>query len=329
MSMDFPNAPTVGQTYVNSVTGISYIWDGIAWVAQGVAGEAIPGPPGPQGEPGPQGPAGADGAQGIQGEPGPQGIQGEPGPAGPTDWDLISNKPPIVNTVNGDAGEITITPLSIGAATQTEATEIRGIANTAIADAKTAQTTADAASANADGRVSKTGDSIIVGDVLQMQGDDTPRYELNLPEVRTVDFRLNNDGTAGIYDQTGERYYVYYDGGMYCPGNVVAYWSDARLKENVRQISGHEERIMALNPVEFEWNEAGRALTGKAVGEREVGFIAQQARNVSAQYVSENPSSGQHDDGTHYLTVQKDQMIADLVATVQEMNRRLRKLEGK
>jgi hypothetical protein len=38
MSMDFPNAPTVGQTYVNSVTGISYIWDGTAWVAQGGSG---------------------------------------------------------------------------------------------------------------------------------------------------------------------------------------------------------------------------------------------------------------------------------------------------
>jgi len=57
----------VGQPIIDVVEG----------VAQDVATDGVPGPPGPQGEPGPMGPAGP------QGPIGPQGPQGDVGPQGP------------------------------------------------------------------------------------------------------------------------------------------------------------------------------------------------------------------------------------------------------
>jgi hypothetical protein len=109
---------------------------------------------------------------------------------------------------------------------------------------------------------------------------------------------------------------------------VVAYWSDARLKEEVRDLDGYEDRIMALRPVEFQWNEKGRSLTGKEEGRRETGFIAQEVQQIAPQFVAGNETS-KDEDGNPYLTVRKDEMIADLVAMVQALNMRLGVLEKK
>jgi ABC-type sugar transport system ATPase subunit len=84
---------------------------------------------------------------------------------------------------------------------------------------------------------------------------------------------------------------------------------------------------MGLRPVSFAWNKKGRELTNRKYREREIGFIAQEAQSVSDQYVAENPVA-KSDEGDAYLTVQKDEMIADLVAMVQQLNRRIAKLEG-
>ena len=105
--------------------------------------------------------------------------------------------------------------------------------------------------------------------------------------------------------------------------NIVAYTSDARLKKDVTPIRDAEQRIMALNPVEFAWNDDGRAIhTNYADGHREHGFIAQHVERVYPHAVVVN-------EATNYLTIQQNFLIADLVAQVQDLTRRLRKLEGK
>jgi hypothetical protein len=112
------------------------------------------------------------------------------------------------------------------------------------------------------------------------------------------------------------------------PGNVIAYYSDARLKEQVLPLDGYEARIMGLRPVSFAWNEKGRELTRKKVGERERGFLAQEALAVDASFATENQAF-KAEDGGHYLTVKKDEMIADLVAMVQDLTKRVRELEAR
>jgi hypothetical protein len=85
---------------------------------------------------------------------------------------------------------------------------------------------------------------------------------------------------------------------------------------------------MALRPVEFQWNEKGRSLTGKEEGRRETGFIAQEVQQIAPQFVAGNETS-KDEDGNPYLTVRKDEMIADLVAMVQVLNARVRQLENR
>ena len=76
MPIDFPNSPTIGQTYTDG--GRSWTWDGEKW---NVVRSTVLGPTGPIG---PTGPTGPTGAQGIVGPTGPQGPEGEFVPAAGT-----------------------------------------------------------------------------------------------------------------------------------------------------------------------------------------------------------------------------------------------------
>jgi len=75
-SIDFPNSPTIGQTF--SAGGNVWQWTGTVWQVVRVTPT---GPTGPQGEIGPTGPTGATGADSII--PGPTGPTGDTGPTGP------------------------------------------------------------------------------------------------------------------------------------------------------------------------------------------------------------------------------------------------------
>jgi hypothetical protein len=59
MAIDFPNSPTLNQSF--TAGGSTWIWDGIAWTLQRIT----TGAQGPQGEVGPQGPTGPTGPQGT------------------------------------------------------------------------------------------------------------------------------------------------------------------------------------------------------------------------------------------------------------------------
>lgn len=75
-AIDFPNAPTVGETFTSS--GNTWSWDGVSWNLVRVAAGAT----GPTGPTGPSGPAGASGATGATGSAGATGATGPSGPAG-------------------------------------------------------------------------------------------------------------------------------------------------------------------------------------------------------------------------------------------------------
>jgi prepilin-type N-terminal cleavage/methylation domain-containing protein len=76
-------------------------------------------------------------------------------------------------------------------------------------------------------------------------------------------------------------------GGAVHSQNGFVYRSDARLKENVREIPNAAERVDALHGVEYNWKQP-TALDGRA---DEIGFLAQDVEKEFPEVVSVNPVS--------------------------------------
>lgn len=95
-------------------------------------------------------------------------------------------------------------------------------------------------------------------------------------------------------------------------GNVTAY-SDIRLKRDVQDLSYGLKEIMKLRPISYK-------RVGTDTDRREVGFIAQEVRDVIPEIVHEQ----QDDQKT--LTMSYDKMVAPLVRAIQEQQDMINKL---
>jgi len=96
--------------------------------------------------------------------------------------------------------------------------------------------------------------------------------------------------------------------------NSAGIWttvSDARLKHDVSPLSPAEQldRVLKLRPVAFTWN---------STGQRDIGLIAQEVRQVVPELVV-------GDERTELLTVNYSQLSVAAVAAIQEMEQRHRR----
>jgi len=88
--------------------------------------------------------------------------------------------------------------------------------------------------------------------------------------------------------------------------------SDARKKENVKTIEDSVATLEKLRPVTFDWKEGGKA---------DVGFIAQEVKEVYPELVAEDASG-------HY-SVAYTGLVAPLVRAVQQQQEMIRALEAR
>jgi hypothetical protein len=140
---------------------------------------------------------------------------------------------------------------------------------------------------------------------------------------------MMNDDTYGFHrNSQGWRFYVT-GGSGYFPGEVTAYWSDGRLKENIKSLSLGEGTalINRLKPSRFNWRsdleEIAPNLKGAVKpGKEEVGLIAQEVQEVLPDAVKENlsgRSAGKGSSIESYLTVNYDRIIPFLIQAVNEL----------
>jgi hypothetical protein len=144
---------------------------------------------------------------------------------------------------------------------------------------------------------------------------------------------MMNQTVHGFYStQYGWRLYL--DGSVYTPGNVVAYWSDARLKKNITELERGEglEKIMALKPSRFNWKDEAEQITQGVIkgGKEEVSVIAQETEEVIPDAVVINKAGGGKNrvtvDGEEikdYLTVNYDKITPFLIQAVKDLKSEL------
>jgi hypothetical protein len=125
---------------------------------------------------------------------------------------------------------------------------------------------------------------------------------------------VSDTGNMGI-GTTAPAYKLEVIGDINAVGNVrangVVLTSDSRFKENVTEIgTSTAEKLSALNPVSYTWNELGQTKGGKA-GELQYGFLAQEVEQIFPSLVVTGA------DG--YKSVNYIAMIPMIVEAVQEI----------
>jgi hypothetical protein len=110
--------------------------------------------------------------------------------------------------------------------------------------------------------------------------------------------------TANLLDGSGNTTF---------PGDVTAYSSDERLKENIQNIPDALDKVLSLNGVTFDWKqEAFDAGFNPKIKEGDAGVLAQQVQAVLPQAVKPAPFDlnvdGNSISGKNYLTVQYEKL---------------------
>ena len=98
--------------------------------------------------------------------------------------------------------------------------------------------------------------------------------------------------------------------------------SDYRLKNVIGAVTGHGERIDALKPIHYSWKDGGQSASG---------FLAHEFQEIYANSVTGSKDAVDADGNPKYQAMQAStsEVIADLVAEIQSLRKRLAALESK
>lgn len=106
-------------------------------------------------------------------------------------------------------------------------------------------------------------------------------------------------------------------------GDVIAYYSDGRLKEDIVPLDDPLGRLSHMRGVFFSWTEDALSMGIEPKAKRESGIIAQEVEKGLADAVAPAPFNNE------YLTVQKERLVPLLIEATKELEQRNSNLEYK
>jgi hypothetical protein len=118
---------------------------------------------------------------------------------------------------------------------------------------------------------------------------------------------------------------------LYIAGDIAAYWSDRRLKTNLRQLLHFDHVLTSLTGYTFNWNEKGQQIINKPADYEEVGLIAQDVQAVIPQAVKVNKAGISIDtpDSFDYLTINYDKIVPFLIEGYKAQRQEIKDLQCK
>ena len=145
-------------------------------------------------------------------------------------------------------------------------------------------------------------------------------------EVYTALVTLNKPGT----NATGN---LAVKGNITATGEVTAYYSDSRLKDNITLITNAMDKVSAINGVYYNPSQLAETLLHESRLTSKVGLIAQEVEAVLPHVIRAAPFDtnidGSSKSGEKYKTIQYEKVIPLLVEAIKELEARIAKLEGR
>jgi len=111
-----------------------------------------------------------------------------------------------------------------------------------------------------------------------------------------------------------------------CTGNIIAYYSDERLKNFQGTIPNALDKVCQLNGYYYKQNKKASDL-GFDNEERQVGISAQEVEKVLPEVIETAPIS--HDIEEDYLTVDYGRLVPLLIESIKELKNEIEILKNK
>jgi hypothetical protein len=147
-------------------------------------------------------------------------------------------------------------------------------------------------------------------------------------------FQATHNGDASIYNNgtarlTATNYGGYANGEMRASSQIIAYYSDARLKNFEGKIDNALDKVMALNGYYYTENEVAKSL-GYDNDERQVGVSAQEVLAVMPEVVKDAPINNSENapEDADYKTVQYEKLVPLLIEAIKELKQEINMLKG-
>jgi hypothetical protein len=144
-----------------------------------------------------------------------------------------------------------------------------------------------------------------------------------------------NVGATGFYvNNSSWRAYWDANATLLNYGDVIAYASDKRLKNNIKNIPNALSKVLSINGVNYNWDLVECNKWGFNPNESDVGVIAQEVQEVLPEAVKfapfdRDPIKGTDSiSGKDYLTVQYDKLIPLLIEAIKEQQQQINELSS-
>lgn len=137
-------------------------------------------------------------------------------------------------------------------------------------------------------------------------------------------FRIDRSSFSGAFVKIG--------GALSATGNITAYASDKRLKENIKLIENPLDKVDKLNGVHYKWKDKVLDMGFKPDTMNDTGLLAQEVQEVLPDAVKFAPfdlhvNTNESKSGENYLTVQYEKVVPLLVEAIKELRRELNELK--
>jgi hypothetical protein len=143
-----------------------------------------------------------------------------------------------------------------------------------------------------------------------------------------IDIGPANTSYAHIY--TGNPAF-YFNQALISTGDVTAYASDKRLKENVCPIDNALDKVLSLSGMTYTWNATANGLAGYDMTTRHAGVFAQDVLEVLPEAVAPAPfdvPNGVSESGEDYLTVKYEKLVPLLIEAIKEQQSQIEALKA-
>ena len=146
--------------------------------------------------------------------------------------------------------------------------------------------------------------------------------------------RIYDDGQMRIYTDDYMYFYAtnefyFSTGPIHCTNDIVAYYSDDRLKTRISTIDYALDKVKSLNGFYYTHNELANSFGFKDT-DIKVGVSAQEVQKVLPMAVKPAPfdhDQGVSKSGEEYLTVQYEKLVPLLIESIKELSAKVERLE--